>query len=115
MFVNDKLEATELALGVNAQLNWQYNFPMNVPQYYSAVCQKTSQNDTMLTIQNLSATFDLTVYLNPAPDPQHSQIVIKANDRTPVNIVHNWNGAKLKLSNISQECATCRATLIDMG
>lgn len=113
MILSEGYDQVDSNLGILAALNWQYNFPINVPQHFSAVCQKTTQNPSMVTVQNLSATFDLTFYL--LGGGLHIVHTIKANDRTPWRKVHNFNGSKLRIANISQEAATLQATLIDLG
>lgn len=113
-YMNHELGTLEKSLGVSGQLNLQYNQPLNVPQNFSAVAQ-TTQNTSSLSIQNQSAAFALTVYLDPAPTSGPNPITIAANDRTPAIIVQNYNGATLKVANISQEAATAKVTLTDLG
>lgn len=114
MFLNEKLTDQEQSLGLAGSLGLKYNHPLNVPQNFSAVCPKTTQNNSIVQVQNLSATFDLTFYIDPAPASGSSLVTIKANDPTPWRNVQNYNGAKLLISNISQEAATARVTLKDL-
>jgi len=115
MYLNEKLSDHQRSLGVVGSLNWEYNYPLNVPQNFSAVCERTTQNNSSVSVQNLSATFALTFYIDPAPQTGPAVITIAANDRTPYIHVQNYNGAKLAIANISQEAATAKITLTDLA
>lgn len=114
-YLNTELSIQEKSLGMAGSLQLEYNSPVNVPQNFSAVCPKTTQNNSSLSIQNLSASFSLTVYIDPAPLTGPSTITIAANNPTPFINVQNYNGAKLSISNISQEGATAKITLTDLS
>lgn len=114
MTINENLSTLEKAVGAVGSLHLEYNHPLRVPQFFSA-SGKTTQNLSSLSIQNLSAAFALTVYVDPAPPSGPNPITIPANDRTPHIIVQNYNGAILKVANISQEAASALVTLTDLG
>tara|TARA_R110000868_G_scaffold119310_6_gene316007 strand:+ start:22970 stop:23326 length:357 start_codon:yes stop_codon:yes gene_type:complete len=113
-FVNVGFSTLEKVLGTVGNLQLDYNEPLKVPQHYKAV-GKTTQNPSLLMIQNTSNVFDLTVFVQPIPEGQKPLITIKANDRNPVYISHNWDGALLNVANVSQEAATALVQLTDMG
>ena len=114
MALNENLSSVERAVGVVGSINIEYNHPTPIPQHFSGVA-KTTQNNTLLQIVNLSAAFELTVFLDPAPPTGDPFVNIPANDRTPRRIVQNYNGSILKIANVSQEAATALVTLSDLG
>ncbi|MFQ5534224.1 MAG: hypothetical protein ACE5EM_05315, partial [Sphingomonadales bacterium] len=73
----------------------------------------TTQNESLVRVQNLSATFDLTFYIIGGGVSETQTIA--ANDRKPFQLVHNFAGSRLRIANISQEAATMEATLIDLS
>lgn len=113
LFINTHLNKLERSLGIVANLELEYNHPLNVPQNYSAK-GKTTQNTSVLSIQNTSAAFSLTVFVSPdVPNSTHNGVyTINANDATPLRLVNNWNGSILSISNISQEAATAKVTIV---
>lgn len=113
-FTNLELDIHSKSLGQAAKLSLQYNQPIKLPQQFTAVCQKTSQTLSVLTIQNMSAKFQLSVFLDPDPSGKGIH-VIKANDPTQLQFTHNWNGAQLSISNISNEAATAQIGLYGQG
>lgn len=115
MYLNTKLSNQEKSLGLAGSLQWEYNYPLNVPQNFSAVCPKTTQNNSSVSVQNLSAAFALTFYIDPAPASGPNVVTIAANDPTPWINVQNYNGAKLSIANISQEGTTAKITLTDLS
>ena len=114
MALNDNLSSLEKAVGVVGSIGIEYNNPTRIPQHFSGVA-KTTQNNTLVQIVNLSTAFDLTVFLDPAPTTGPPFVNIPANDRTPHRIVQNYNGSILKIANVSQEAATALVTLSDLG
>lgn len=98
---------------VIAELELEYNVPLNLPQYLSAR-GKTNQNLSLLKIQNLSATFDLEVFIVPDPTGSTQPHRIPSNDRTPLQFVYNWDGAELQVTNASHEAATAQLALISI-
>ena len=108
-----QLTEGEAKAGLVGALSWEYNSPINVPQHFSAVCEKTTQNESIVRVQNLSATFDLTFYIIGGGVTE--TVTISANDRKPWQKVHNFEGSKLRIANISQESASLQATLVDLS
>lgn len=108
-----ELTKGESKAGLVGALHWEYNNPINVPQHFSAVCDKTTQNESLVRVQNLSATFDLTFYIIGGGFTD--TVTIKANDRQPWQKVMNFEGSKLRIANISQEAASLQATLVDLS
>lgn len=108
-----QLTKGESKAGLVGALNWEYNNPINVPQHFSAVCEKTTQNESIVRVQNLSATFDLTFYI--IGGGLHETVTINANDRKPWQKVYNFEGSRLRIANISQEAATLQATVVDLS
>ncbi|MEX0300541.1 MAG: hypothetical protein AB3N28_15815 [Kordiimonas sp.] len=108
-----QLTEGEAKAGLVGALSWEYNNPINVPQHFSAVCEKTTQNESIVRVQNLSATFDLTFYIIGGGLTE--TVTIQANDRKPWQKVHNFEGSKLRIANISQESASLQATLVDLS
>jgi hypothetical protein len=115
-YINDGLSPADQAMGTVGNIKLAYNHPLNVPNNFSAVCDPTSQNLTSVSIQNLSSAFALTVYVDPAPASYPGGFIdIAANNPTPIRWAQNYNAAKLVISNISQESATAKITLTDLG
>tara|TARA_R110000868_G_scaffold119310_6_gene316008 strand:+ start:23455 stop:23793 length:339 start_codon:yes stop_codon:yes gene_type:complete len=106
-----KNENLNRVLGVVQEINLNYNSPINLPQFVKAL-GKTNQTESLLRIQNLSNIFDLALYIQPMPKGQNPLVKITANDRKPIYITNNWNGAILSVANISQEAATGEITLV---
>ena len=93
-------------------LTLEYDTPLKVPQNFAGVAKKTTQVNSNLNIQNLSAEFTATVFISPNPDSNTNGIYhIPANDPQPLRFIHNWNGSQLKIANISSEAATVLVTL----
>ena len=113
-YLNETVTRGEAQLGIVGKVRLSYDHPINVPQFFSAVCEKTIQGSTMLKVQNLSSSFALTFFVNPAPSNGKQLYTIPANDPTPRYLPHNWNGAVLKVSNMSQEAATARVSLTEI-
>jgi len=113
--INENLEAINRSSGMAGEVGLEYDHPVNVPQHFSAVCKKTTQNNSHLQIINQSATFELTVYIDPAPESGGATQTRAANDRTPINIVQNYAGAVLNVANISQEAASAQVQLNDLA
>lgn len=113
-FLNLNLDTASRALGQVGNVQIEYGHPVNIPQNFTGVCPKTTQNTSALTIQNLSNTFDATVYVDPDPTGKGFH-TLPANDPTPLRVAHNWNGAKLIVANVSQEAATVKVQLVDLG
>lgn len=90
-------------------LTWQYNYPLQVPQNYSAVCPQTTQADSTLQVQNLSTSNALTFFVNGGG--LHESHTIAANTPQPWVTQQNFGGAELKISNLSSRPATAQVTL----
>jgi hypothetical protein len=86
-----------------------YNFGVTLSQYQVAICGKTYQKMSALSIQNLSKDHDASIFITPAVD--FSIYTIPKNSRLSVVVVHDWNGAELKVANISTQQADIWVTL----
>ena len=110
-YMNQDMTTTEKAMGMAGQIYLPYNSPVNVPAHFVAVAPKTNQSESTLAVQNLSNTFEATFTINPNPPGHRPVVTIPANDRTPRYFTHNWNGARLAVSNVSQESAAIQVSL----
>ena len=107
---NDQLSTTDLALGIDRQINLPYGRPVILRTGNKAVCQKTTQTESVLRIQNMSTTATLTVRVSP--DPAGKGIyTIPPNTVEPVWVIHNWNGSRLTVSNMTAMAAPARLLL----
>jgi len=86
-------------------LTLEYNKKLEIPQFTAATCKKTSQTESVLTVQNHSANLDVTFSLSPDPKGK-GLYTIKANNYQPTYFQNNWNGDQLKISNISGEAVS---------
>lgn len=94
------------------ELKLEYDTPLNVPQDYAAYCELTHQVTSVLSIQNLSKNFIATIFVSPIGGSDKSRIYkIPSNTTTPIRILHNWNGAVLKVANISAEATILKVSL----
>ncbi len=110
------ITSLEHALGVTAEIHLDYNRPTRVPTGITAHCPKTTQGTTLLKIQCRSTTFACSYFIDPAAPPAVPATgKIPANDPEPDLYVHNWNGASLKIANVSQENVVMEVTLIDQS
>ncbi len=91
-------------------LELSYNHPLEVPPNFSAICPQTSQASSVLQIENLSTSNVLSYYVNAGGGFDKTG-TIPANDATPKTWVHNFNGAKLVVTNISTRNASALVTL----
>ncbi|MVA26945.1 hypothetical protein V6582_20045 [Agrobacterium vitis] len=94
---------------MSSQMTLEYNMPLNVPEDFSAVANPTTQADSVLQIENLSTSNTLQFYVNAGAFTYQGQIL--ANTADPYVVVHNFNGAALKITNISTRSATAKVTL----
>ena len=94
------------------QLDLQYDKPLSVPQSYVAYCQKTYQTRSVLSIQNESNQYNAKVFISPFIDSLETNIYeISSNKTKCIDLIHNWNGAVLKIANISSEAACIKLRL----
>lgn len=90
-------------------LQLEYNYPLDVPQNFSATCQQTSQTESILQIENESTSNKALLAIQYGDvSEQHT---INPNTAEPFTMVKNFNGAKLNIINISTRPATVKVTL----
>lgn len=112
-YLNSGISELSKGLGAVAEVELEYNTPVKVAQYVSAK-GKTNQNQSLLKIQNLSTAFALEVFIVPDPTGSTEPHRIEANDRKPLQFVHNWDGSILHVTNVSQEASSAEVTLISL-
>ena len=96
-------------LDATDSLNLQYNQPLHVPQNFSSLCSETTQATSLLQVQNLSSSDNLTFFVNGGGLAESH--VIPANQPEPWMVQSNFGGATLKVSNVSSRPATALVTL----
>lgn len=108
----DKIDEKEYLSSITGELKLVYDTILNIPQDYVAYCELTHQVTSVLSIQNLSKNFIATVFISPLGGVGKSRIyTIPSNTTTPIRILHNWNGAVLKVANISAKSAILKVSL----
>jgi hypothetical protein len=110
------ITSIEASLGVTNEIVFEYNKPIRLPTGFTAHCPKTVQGTTLLKIQCHSTTAACTYFIDPA-SPPHVPVsgTIKSNDPAPRLYSYDWNGASLKIANVSQEYVIMEVTLIAQG
>lgn len=96
-------------LGVSAVLKLEYDTPLKIPPYTAAIA-KTNQTNSVLSVANISAKNEATYVVNP--DPHKKEVYhLAPNNKVPAIFKNDWNGAILKVSNISTQSATIKVFL----
>jgi len=87
----------------------RYNFPLDLPPNFTAVANPTSQAMSVLQVENLSTSNVATFFINGGGVSE--VINLPANSAQPYTLVHNFNGSKLEVSNISTRDAVIQIVL----
>ena len=104
-------KSSEIRNSVEIQptLKLEYNFPIDVPPNFSAVCNKTTQAKSILQVENLSTSYVASFYAD-SKGLNHLG-TLSANDPSPWQDVQDFGGSKLEVANLSTRDATIRVTL----
>lgn len=119
--INDSIPSTSIAdslssvnfgnqcLTDNEARELVYDSGVILSQHQVAICSKTYQKVSVLSIQNLSKDFDASIFITPAVDCW--MYTIPKNSHLSVIVLNDWNGAMLKVANISSQQADIWVTL----
>lgn len=109
-FSNKFIDPYLQSLGIMALVELNYDEALSIPQFNAAIRDPTNQTVSTLVVQNSSTAFKAEFVISPSPDDSDGIYTIKPNGAQRV-FQKNWNGAALKISNISQEAATIKVFL----
>jgi hypothetical protein len=88
----------------------KYDVPTLVPQHCVAVCPKTKEKPSLVTVQNKSKDFALTMTISYLTEL--ISVHIKANDPEAKSYPVNPQGSEIRVKNASSHAATALVTLI---
>lgn len=100
------------ALNAARKLPWNANLLLKVPQYVAAVAQKTSQNQMLINVVNLSKIHQASFYLLGTGV---AKVVCLKPNAPPWRFQHNFQGGKLQLMNISKNAVTLQVLRVDLS
>ena len=92
-------------------LQLSYNQPLNVAQNFSAVCAATTETNSILQIQNLSTTTELSFFIEGGGFQTQTGTLPPNDPQGLFTSAIITNGSQLVVSNISALPATALVTL----